>query len=554
MAAEAQRPQGKRSHRRGPSPGLLLALLIGLALKLALELSGAVSFNSDEAILGLMARHISQGQPVAFFYGQYYMGALHSYLVQPFFWLLGQTPAALRALQIVLYLGILLTTWLLARRLLTSDLQASAATLLAALPTVLFSTYTSAALGNYSETILIGQVLLLLGWRLLEARAARWEWFLAGLLAGAGWWAMALIVAYLLPLTLLGLRRFWPRLPWPRLALLAAGVLLGAAPWWLGLIGEFDAVSAALFGSAYEGLAGGFWLRVINLLVFNLPALAGMRPPWSVEWILLPLGLFALAAYAFAVAHALRRETDSVLRDRRASLLGLLLPIPLLALASSFGVDPTGRYFIPMYPALAILFVDWAWSLPERLPESQARISRWLPYLLLALLLTLNAWGNLRSVLRNPPGLTTQFDLSTHLPNAYDDALIALLEREGIDYGYANYWVSYRLAFLTSERLILAPLLPDKQNLAYTYAYVRYPPYARAALEAEHVAYVASGPDALTHAIAARLDALGVSYRMEQVGPHSVFYDLTRPVTPFELGPFGPVSGQPGAWAEGFLP
>ncbi|HJZ75797.1 MAG TPA: hypothetical protein VKE51_28885 [Vicinamibacterales bacterium] len=54
-------------------------------------------FDSDQAINGLMARHLSQGRAFPlFFYGQTYMLAVESWVAVPFFWIGGPTVGALR--------------------------------------------------------------------------------------------------------------------------------------------------------------------------------------------------------------------------------------------------------------------------------------------------------------------------------------------------------------------------------------------------------------------------------------------------------------------------
>ena len=54
-------------------------------------------FDSDQAINGLMAKHLSQGRAFPlFFYGQTYMLAVESWVAVPFFWIGGPTVTALR--------------------------------------------------------------------------------------------------------------------------------------------------------------------------------------------------------------------------------------------------------------------------------------------------------------------------------------------------------------------------------------------------------------------------------------------------------------------------
>ena len=56
-----------------------------------------VAFDSDQAINGLMAKHLSEGRAFPlFFYGQTYMLAVEAWTMVPFFWIGGPTVLALR--------------------------------------------------------------------------------------------------------------------------------------------------------------------------------------------------------------------------------------------------------------------------------------------------------------------------------------------------------------------------------------------------------------------------------------------------------------------------
>jgi hypothetical protein len=62
-----------------------------------------------------------------------------------------------------------------------------------------------------------------------------------------------------------------------------------------------------------------------------------------------------------------------------------------------------------------------------------------------------------------------------------EQALARTLEDRGIRYGFADYWVAYRLTFLFDENVILVP---------WHAALDRYPAYRRAVGEQERLAYV----------------------------------------------------------------
>lgn len=154
---------------------LLIALLLAIALRAVILAAGAVPFNSDEAVVALMARHTLQGEWPAFVYGQSYMGSLDATLLAAAFFLLGQSVIVILVVQTALFLGTIATTYALGLRIYGVRWVAAAAAVLLALPTVLVSTYTTATLGGYGETLLLGNLALLLGHAVLTDRRSDWQ-------------------------------------------------------------------------------------------------------------------------------------------------------------------------------------------------------------------------------------------------------------------------------------------------------------------------------------------------------------------------------------------
>ena len=62
----------------------LLLIVLSLAARLPFLMSSASFFDSDEAIEGLMARHVLHGELPIFYWGQGYKGVPEVYLAQPF--------------------------------------------------------------------------------------------------------------------------------------------------------------------------------------------------------------------------------------------------------------------------------------------------------------------------------------------------------------------------------------------------------------------------------------------------------------------------------------
>ena len=96
-------------------------LTIGIALLLSALVIGrafpfvwwpAAHFDSDQAIVGLMARHISEGRAFPlYFYGQPYMLAVEAYLAAPVMALIGPTVTALKVPLVAINIAAVLVLW-----------------------------------------------------------------------------------------------------------------------------------------------------------------------------------------------------------------------------------------------------------------------------------------------------------------------------------------------------------------------------------------------------------------------------------------------------------
>lgn len=641
MAALVQEPS---AHKFTDWAALASALLVAAALKLSLVLAGAVPFNSDEAVVALMARHILQGERPVFFYGQAYMGSLDAWLVAGAFRLFGEGVFAVRLVQIGLYLLYLVTLWLLARRLFSDRRIANAAVWIAAVPTVLVTTYTTASLGGYGETLVLGNLILWLGHRaVFSEKETPWNWLALGLVGGIAIWTLALAGVYLFPVFLLlvwaGVRSA-RRSVWWNYVLLVLSFLAGSSPWWLYNIAHSGAALAAL--TAGTPIPTTFLQRLTGLVLLGLTTLFGLRFPWTAELSPIPEQLLGVSLYLAAAVYALRwmlgykktipqpvlplsteglsaptgspdafpasagspdpaelsigfssrdlaiptehndtaatgmpdaasLSVDLSRRDlaipteqsftaersytaessetapagspdpaavdhqiRRGSapgarsLLGLLiLGFGLAFLGTQFGVDATGRYLLPLSVPVVLALAALTAGVWQRRAAFGAG--------LLGLLLLLNGMATWRAA-RSPDLITTQFDPVSRFDNRYDAELIDFLRQHRELSGYTNYWVSFRLAFLSNEELIYAARLPYKLSLRWTPGDSRYPPYAQRAAASPTSAYITSKHPVLDQLLSHAFGALDIAYQETQIGDFHIFYDLSRAVAPDELG------------------
>ncbi len=515
---------------------LALVLIAAAGWKFLLLCMEVVPFNADEAVVGLMARHILAGERPIFFYGQSYMGSLDAVFVALGFAILGQGVWVIRLVQIILYLFVLLTTARLGQEVNGSQGVGVLAAGLLAIPAVNVSLYTTVSLGGYLEALLIGNITLLAALRLARGPnlAAALLW---GFTAGLGLWANALTLVYSLPALIYLVTRLWRRAPsLPMLRLLggaAAGGLAGSLPWWIyALQNGLQNLTGELTGSAVAVEQAGWLARtgihLVNLLLLGFTALFGFRPPWSVTWLALPLLPFALAAWGIVLAgayHRLRQPGDA--RAEYALLGGVGLVLFAGFLFTSFGVDPSGRYFLPISVMLAVFAADFA---------VRSGAKRWLRFAVPAVLMLYQFGGNLQSALTYPPGFTTQFDSSTVIDHRYDQELLSFLKAHGETRGYTTYWVAYPLAFLSNEEIIFTPRLPYHSDLRYTARDNRYSPYEAAVSAAARTAFITARNPALDERITAGLRRLGVSWQEAEIGDYHVYYALPAAVRPEDLG------------------
>jgi len=527
---------------------VIAVVLIAAIGRAALLASGAVSFHSDEAVVALMARHIGQGARPVFFYGQAYMGSLDAWLVAGGFALMGESVMTIRIVQSALYLAIVACGTIAAYRLSGRLGVALAAGLLLALPNTLVALYTTATLGGYNETLLIGCLIVILGAGAMNrARAGdppRGGAYAAiGFLAGVGWWTNGLIVMVVAPVALVLLARMVAdrRHAGRYLVPIGAAIALffvGSAPWWtFNLDNEWAALRFYLPGGTPDSFAGGdvaplpLDQRMIGLFLLGLPAVIGLRYPWASGYLFDPplaavLG-FAALVITLSSLYTLVRRGHGLTRDGRAVMLLTLALFAVVFTLSRFSSDPTGRYFLPLTLVLAITIGAFAVSLPRAVGVT-----------VIGVILALHTIGLVAAIRTNPPGVTTQFNLDTHLPNDDDAALIAFLTENGLTRGYANYWIAYRLAFLSGETLIYRAALPYKPDMGYTPRDDRYEPYVAAVevarTQGASIAFITGGIIPVRDWLEGWLAGQGITYSRSAVGAYWVYYafNSTPPAPP----------------------
>ncbi len=508
---------------------ILAPFIVTLVLRLSILSIDRMPFDSDEAIFLLMSRHILAGERPLFFYGEAYGGSADSYLTAFFFSVFGDTIPVARLVQSLEYMVGMGFTYLLARRVLPQARFGPLAVLwLMALPPLLMTTWTTPAV-LYAVVIGLGSIISYLGHRLLFEDADRWgRWLLFGAVCGLSFWTFGILVVYMLPVFILFLWRFrWSRLP--KYMAGAAAFFLFSLPWWVqaidGLLVVYNPEEAVVIPP--------FLFRLVAFFTLTLPAFFGVREPWAPGLIWPVLAAFILLFYLAAILYAIPYLRRSDARQPEVepvgcALLGLQVLVWLaLYFGTRFSLDATGRYILPLYPVLFIaagLFI-------ERLAlwRRAAAIG------LLALVLSFNLATHIKAVQAVPPGITAQMNPAFWFGNEFDQTLIDFVEAHG-GRGYSHHWISYKIAFLSNESVILASYLPYRPDLYWNKLDDRYGPYGLAVAESSAPVYVTHREPNLETFLETAFDEKIIAYKIRDIGPYRVYYDLSKQITPVEIG------------------
>ena len=436
---------------------------IVLARAAVFVVSPEAYFDSDQAIVGLMAKHLSELRafPV-FLYGQTYMLGVEAWLAAPLFAVFGASPAVLKVPLLAMNLVIaLLLVRTFQREMGLTPLEAAAVSLPFILPPVglsaVFMDSSGGSLEPYLYVVLLWAVRrrtwllgLVFGIGFLNREFTVYGLAAIGVLevadhtaltrAGAIRWARLAGIAALVWLAVQGVARL-SSAAGPgttirdaftasnNLAELAARTCISPAKAAAGAGRLFTVHWPAILGTApypltafsiesrvSQGVAGASWLPAAIVFLSIAGIAFGRRrdavPPRFAQYLVLT-GCFSVAGYLAG------RCGEVSFYSMRYELLSLLAIVGLAG------------WFVSVRPPTPLLA---AWGL------------------------AFAAWMIVLAV----PQIRFGVEYATRPPVPAKHQLIRALEAEGVRYGRADYWLAYYIDFLTREQMIFASDDPQR--------------------------------------------------------------------------------------------
>jgi hypothetical protein len=322
---------------------LLIVLTVGLlvhALRLPL-----LPFDSDQAIVGLMAKHILKGAFPWLYYGDSYAGTLEPLLAGMFFFFGGPSRLALQAVPLVFYSLFVLSIYQWGREMFDEKIGLIGM-LLAALPIFQVGLYSSLTYGGYIEILWLGNLMLLMTHRLsLKKRPDTLKGlFFLGLLWGLAWWTYPISAVYLAASGFLLLVDRFDLLRRTRFFIIPVGFLLGSLPFWLwnGVHGfPFLSFSTSEGNPDYFYRIHLFGRKFIEFFSVPLPSTLNIMGPASAG-----IFLVSLLGLLFGQKRLEKRFSEG----RGAFFLGtLFLVFCLFYLGTRFSEQNASRYLLPLF-------------------------------------------------------------------------------------------------------------------------------------------------------------------------------------------------------------
>jgi hypothetical protein len=443
----------------GPRAVLVTVAAIVVARSLVLVFVPASQFDSDQAVIGLMAKHLAEGRafPV-FMYGQSYILGVEAWMAAPLFFLFGASAALLKLplLIINVAVAVLLVQVITRETGLRPVLGAVAAAPFLVPAPGTTARFLEAGGGNVEPFLYV--ILLWL------TRERPW---LCGLILGVGFLQREFTIYGLLALIALaaadrslftrpGLERF-------------ARVALAAALVWAAVQGLRQISSAAGPGTSIANLAGApnnlaellsrtcvsprtlaigagrlfrdHWPTLLGtarypLTDFGIESRVWQGLEWS--WVLpAAAALLAIAGIAFG--------DRAVNRIAARSICGYLVLVGFFSVAGYVaGRCGELNFYTTRYELLSISgFAGLgAWFL--RTTRSKPLAGAWIAVVL--------CWTLVSSAAHARLG----YEYLAARPKPPKATVIETLEREGVKYGRSDYWMAYYISFMTQERIVVA--------------------------------------------------------------------------------------------------
>lgn len=478
-------------------PFLLVLAVTGI-LYSAILLTSQSHVDGDEAVIGVMARHIlANGERPIFFYGQTYGGggAVEAYLAVIPFLLFGESSISLKLVAWAMSMAALVVVYVFTVRYFGPGISLLSVTFLA-VATPLVEWHTKMRGGYAGLPLFVSLLWWVYAGIVYGGKTRWWRFFVLGLCCGLAFYYSTLVLS-LLTVFLLNSILCWRTCSWKRAGAFLLGLTLGLAPLICYDLAHSWAFARFVWGLKSSG--GHLGLKdVIHLLFDNLGRFFVGRnvdqyvvdvpwTAWAEYWayviVFMLVGYGSIRGLLTSQRTSESRQAFTTSGQNPAFWIWLSVGTHLVFCVLSKDVAQSPRYFLPLFPALSIL----AGVAVSGLWHSKGFVIKLGGAALGVFLLGLGVvthTGYIRPCMVNDDVRLADGRM-VNVPTACSapDEIIAYLRQQSITYVRCAYFLQWRLLFESHGEIIASSEGMDP-------GLSRFPMYDQQVRQAERVATI----------------------------------------------------------------
>lgn len=463
-------------------------ILIGAGVRLWLLSTSHSVVGSEEAIMGLMARHLlTKGEFSVFLWGQPYMGSLEALIAAGNFFLLGASSCSLKLVPFAFSLAFIPLIYAIGRRTFSTSAGMIAALLVAAAP--VFLAFISLFATAYMENLFICGLIIIGVIIMLEEKPSNAGLYMGlGFLAGLAFWNNLNSAFVSVPASVMVIYQTLKARKLIRLAYFGLAALVGAIPLVVFNLRHgwqtFRFLISGTGGGGLEQAADNTrkMLGVIKAIV----GFGAAGEPWQTMALIL-----YLAAFVVVFVIALKTGAGAT-RQTIVFFVLILATFKIMFILTKYGALNEARYALVLYLIYPVFFGVMAVNI--------AKISKTAAALAIALVLFVNLSGVVSEAHKQPPP-TPRLAMAV-------DAL-------GVDRIYTGFWTAYQLTFVSKEKIICSSTKPSV-----------YQPYADLVRDSEpaRVGVLFSPQATNENRWRSQLAERGIDYKIRSLYDHRLYY------------------------------
>jgi len=503
----------------------LIVIAILFRVGMLLSLNQLAQVNYEEGGVGLMARHIMNGDHIVFWWSQPYLGTFSIYITALFFKIFPDTTYILRLVPLIYSILAIIFSALLAQRMFKKRWWII--TMIWWIVPPAFLTRLGLTVWNYINCIAYGNIIIYLAWLCFYDKDVRKKpWFLLGIIGGLAFWDHLICISYIAAVGVallinffrkgVNVKGFW---------LIVCGYVIGSFPFWgWNILSKFETI-ISMFGNKSSG-SSDLFVRFKLVFLDLMVEILGYGDSFWIETdaskiLKISVIIFYTLVFVFIIYYYLKSFIRKHNKDSFLSFQNIELLVFIFVFGSAqviFSKYDKPIYLVTVYSAVPLFFTLFIKEISKK--------SRYFAGGLVFFLLFIHGFDNYML-----------FESNSYSERRCIDKLISFLNKNDINHVYAHYRISWSLSFESKELITASDMLGFRNNKYYQKIQTRS--YMQPYFDAMHsvdssnnVAFVTSEKLKLPtrEELKELFKLLSLEYKEKKIGEYTIFYDFSLPL------------------------